>query len=109
MTRKIYSRGRRVAVPCCIRSFSIQKLDVLGQRDQELSVVLGLRKASEHELRALRAAEHRNHSTHRVDLSQRVLVQQQVLAARAGALDVDRGEDATLGQLTVEVQLHVAG
>ena len=51
----------------------------------------------------------REHAAHRPHLRSVVLVEQQLLAAGAGAEDVDGREDALLGQLAVEVQLHVAG
>ena len=59
---------------------------------------------------------HRLELVHRVeqlpqhpDLLQDVGLEQQLLAARAGAVDVDRRVDPLLGHAAVEVDLHVAG
>src|SRR5690348_14838192 len=70
-------------------------------------------------LRAFHARLHELHCFHGVHVGevlaqdpgalQHVLVMQQTVAARAGGEDVDRGEDAAVADLPIELQFHVAG
>src|SRR6478672_10299072 len=81
----------------------------LRQRPEELDVVLGLREAVEQQLDALVRADRRQHPAHGPDHLEDGLLEEQLLAASTGALDVDRGEDPLLGELPIEDQLAVAG
>ena len=51
----------------------------------------------------------RQHPAHRPDHLERALLEEELLAAGAGALHVDGREDALLGQLAVQDELRVAG
>src|SRR5688572_2743971 len=83
--------------------------NVLRKGCQELVIVLGLRQASKHKLKALASAEHADHTAQGKHLAVGILVKQQLLAASARLHHIYRGEDAPVRQLAVEVQLHVAG
>ena len=82
----------------------IQEFAVVGSLGQALEDALGrLGRAG----RIL--ADEGEHAAEQPDLAQRPLIEEQLLAAGAAARDVDRREDTALGELAVEVQLHVAG
>src|SRR5690606_33969958 len=84
-------------------------LHLLVQGLEELGVLLCLGEAGQHELRPLTATEHGDHPAHRPNLAQRLLAEEELLSPGAGALDIDRRVEAALGQLAIEVELHVAG
>ena len=83
-----------------------------GEGLEELAVAVGLGEAVEDALGGVAAAvvgEHADHAAQQDDLAVDLVGVEQLLAAGAGADDVDGREVAPLGQLAVEVQLHVAG
>src|SRR5664280_857513 len=84
-------------------------LQVLGQLGQEVDVVLALDQSVEQKLEAFVGADRGEHPPHRPDHLEDRLLQEQLLATGAGALDVDSREDALLGELAVQDELAVAG
>src|SRR5690606_25313236 len=80
-------------------------LDVL----QELHVGLGLGQPVDDQFGGFGSVHVVGELADGPDEAQFFLAEEQLLPAGAGALDVDGGEDAALGQAPVQVQLHVAG
>src|SRR5687767_8437095 len=84
--------------------------NVLGvHRVEELGVALGLAQLVEQELDGVDDAHRVEDAAEDIHLLERVLVDEQLLLAGAGAGDVDRGEDALVGHLAVENDFRVAG
>src|SRR5215212_8847345 len=69
---------------------------------QELDVARGLLELVEDELEALLALETRQHATQLPHDGELVLAHEQLLAARARGVDVDRREDALVGEVTTQ-------
>src|SRR6185437_308286 len=76
---------------------------------EEVAVALGLEQAIAEQLHGLGDRERVQHLAQHPDAVEVVLGDEQLLFARAGALDVNRGEDALVHELAVEDDLHVAG
>src|SRR5712671_7302854 len=74
-------------------------------RFEELGVGLGGAQLVDQELRRLELVHREEQLPQHPHLLQDRLVDQQLLAARAGAVDVDRGIDALLMHAAVEVHL----
>src|SRR5262245_17021539 len=98
---------KQLAQTC--EGFVTLRVEALRERAQELGVALGLRDPVEQQLDALVRADRGQHPAHRPDHLERALLEEQLLAAGARALDVDRREDALLSELPVEDELRVAG
>src|SRR3954469_15400005 len=81
---------------------------LLIHRGEEVLVGLGVLHLVEQELhRVDRAHLHENAAQH-PHLGERTLIDQQFLLAGAGLADVERGEDALVGDLAVEHDLGIA-
>src|SRR5450759_4759607 len=84
-------------------------IETLGQRREELDVAFRLGETVEQQLDAFVGADRGKHPTHRPDHLEDRLLEEQLLAAGAGTLDVYGGEDALLGQLAVQDEFAIAG
>src|SRR5664280_109216 len=76
---------------------------------EELDVALGLLEPVNEQLDALLLVEGGEHPTQLPDDLELLVGHQDLLAARARGVDVDRREDAALGEVSRQAQLHVAG
>src|SRR5664280_2157756 len=76
---------------------------------EELDVALGLLEPVNEQLDALLLVEGGEHPTQLPDDLELLVGHQDLLAARARGVDVDRREDAALGEVPRQTQLHVAG
>src|SRR5436305_8628818 len=81
----------------------------LGDLGEELVVASGGLDLVHEQLEAGAALEGVEDPAQLPHLLQLDALEQQLLVARGGPVDVDRRVDAALGQLAVEAQLHVAG
>ncbi len=86
-----------------------QLLARAGHRGEEFAVGLGLGQPAQQQLHGFDRRERVQHLAQHPDAVQLIGWQQQLFLARAGAIDVDGGEDALVHQPAVEVDLHVAG
>ena len=77
--------------------------------DQELLIVLRSFHALLQKLHSLHTGHVRQEVAQNPEPVDLVLVQEQVIAAGAAERDVHSGEDALVGQLAVQLKLHVAG
>src|SRR5437588_10218442 len=82
---------------------------LLIHRREEILVRLGVLHLVEQELHRIDRAHLHQDSAQHPHLGEDVLIDQQLLLARAGLADVERGEDALVGNLTVEHDFRVAG
>src|ERR1035437_2251382 len=80
-----------------------------GEAEEKLGVGLGLLQPRDEHLHRLDRAEALHRAAEAVDALQFLGVIDELLLARAGAIDVDRGENAALNESAVEMQLGVAG
>ena len=100
--RKVGGRGMRQALALAAEEGA-----------EELAVGGGLAEAVEDALGGVAAVvgvgEEADHAAEEDDLLVGLFGVEELLAASAGADDVDGGEVASLGELAVEVELHVAG
>src|SRR5829696_514487 len=76
---------------------------------EELGVGLGLAHPVHDQLQGLRGVEGAEDAAELPGHDQLLLRQQQLLLAGRGGVDVQGGEDAALGQLAVQADLHVPG
>src|SRR5207248_5830881 len=81
----------------------------LGDLGEELVVALGGLDLVHEQLEPRTTLEGVEHPTELPHLLELDALEQELLVAGGGAVDVDRRVDAALGQLAVEPQLHVAG
>src|SRR3954447_18228816 len=94
------------------RKFAIPKADnapLSVHRVEELAVRLRLAQLVEQELDGVDRPHRVEDAAQHVHLLERVLLDQELLLAGAGAGDVDRREDALVRDLAVENDLRVAG
>src|SRR5450432_3346236 len=77
--------------------------------EQELSVALGVFHLVEQQLQRLLGIEGVQHPAKFPDDLQLFRRHQEFFLAGTGGVNVDRREDALVGELAVELQLHVAG
>ena len=77
-------------------------------RSQEVRVRLGLAHLRQQQLHRLDRGERVQHLAEHPDPVEVLLRDEQLLFARAALLDINRGEHAAIGQLPIEVNLHVA-
>src|SRR5215217_721162 len=87
------------------RSVDVGPLDVA----EELGVGLGLAHAVHDQLQGLGGIESAKDAAQLPGDDQLLLGEQQLLLAGGGGVDVQGGEDAALGQLAVQADLHVPG
>src|SRR5712691_911037 len=92
-------RGRRPAMPAGLG---------VAHALQEFLVRLGLRQALQEQLHRFDGGERGEHLAQDPRAVELVLGHEQLLLARAAAVDVDGGEDALVGELAVEHDLRVA-
>src|SRR4029077_10370956 len=85
-----------------------QRHGFLGYRFQELFVAVGAPEALENQLRHFLRAKYGSGASQHDHFAQLDFTEQQLFVARTGAFDVDRWEDTTVGELTHEVDFHVA-
>src|SRR4051812_45725365 len=77
-------------------------VETLCKSPEECGVAFGLREAVQQELNALVGADRGQHPAHGPDHLERSLLEEELLAAGAGALDVDGREDPLLRELPIE-------
>ena len=83
---------------------------LFGRTHQELLVGVGaLKTLDKRRSCALGVVHAGKNATQAKDKRTHLLVNQQVLVTRTGGNGVDSREDAAVGQVTVELELHVAG
>ena len=83
---------------------------LFGRTHQELLVGVGALKTLDKRCgRALGVVHAGKNATQAKDKRTHLLVNQQVLVTRTGGNGVDSREDAAVGQVAVELELHVAG
>src|SRR6478672_8195747 len=87
---------------------SLPSLLPVAHRPKELGVAFRLAHLREQQLHRLDRRQRREHLAEHVDAVQVLLRQQQFFLPRAALLDVDGGEHATVHQLAIEVDFHVA-
>jgi len=93
-----------------MRGFFVPRMSVLAfHRSEELVVGLGILHLAEQEFHRGQFVHWMQQLAQDPDLLQEVQFDQQFLAARAGAVDVDRGVDAFFGDAAIQVHFHVAG
>src|SRR6201995_1758665 len=80
-----------------------------GHRGQELSVGLVLGQATDEQLHRFDGGERAQHLPQDPDAAEFLWRKQELVFTRAGALNVDCGEDALVGEAAVEVDFHVTG
>src|SRR3989440_327916 len=97
--RLLMKTRRRMAGPAMPLEF---------HRQQKLRVGTGLLEFLRHEFHRLHRRNPRQRLPQDVDALKLVGMIEQLLLARAAALDVDRREDAFLDKMTVQAQLHIA-
>src|SRR5262245_18319519 len=78
-------------------------------RGEELLVATRLLELVQQQLHGLDGVQLGQRLAQEPDLLQLVLLEQQLLLARAGLLDVDRREDPLVHEAPVEMDFHVAG
>src|SRR3954469_6223651 len=81
---------------------------LLVHRGEEVLVGLGVLHLVEEELHRVDGAHLHEDAAQHPHLGERTLIDQQFLLAGAGLADVERGEDALVGDLAVEHDLGIA-
>src|SRR4249919_1176259 len=97
-----------MAAQCCGTTLVLRR-NRLGDRHQELGVALGLAEPVQQHLQPLQAFQARKDAPQLPHDGQLLATHQQLLAAGAGCVDVDRWEDPLLGELATQPDLGVAG
>src|ERR1043165_7371693 len=109
MVRSIRMIWPRVTSPAAVKMSAKSNTGLLVHRGEEVLVGLGILHLVEEELHRIDGAHLHQDPPEHPHLGELAGIDQQLLLAGARLADVERGEDALVGDLAVEHDLRIAG